>query len=233
MNALTKPLATLAMAFTLAPAWAAGQHGGDIQPWFANGQVQVNGNLFESNFGDLSGGPFRTDDPGFDADTDQGAFSAGNWLWYGGVGSLKFWNGSAWSASVPGGEYVTISEALGGTTTFTTAGISNPNGVVGQFDGAGDLHEHLDFSVYTGSNVLGGTAGAYWITLQLFQTAAGGGPTLGTPSVPFSIVFNRGLSTENFEAAVAAVPVPAAVWLFGSALAGLGVFKRRGTTVPA
>jgi len=33
----------------------------------------------------------------------------------------------------------------------------------------------------------------------------------------------------NFSAvATAPVPVPAAAWLFGSALAGLGVFARRG-----
>ena len=42
-----------------------------------------------------------------------------------------------------------------------------------------------------------------------------------------------GLSTYEFDATLsitaAAVPVPAAVWLFGSALAGLGWFRRRQT----
>ena len=44
-------------------------------------------------------------------------------------------------------------------------------------------------------------------------------------SDPFMLILNRGLSFAAFEEAVAArtapVPVPGAVWLFGSALAGL------------
>lgn len=218
----------LLLGLTLAPvAFAADQHAGDVQPWLENGQIQLNAELFESDFGDLPGGLYRTDDPGYDADTAKGAFGANNWLWFSGIGSLQFWNGAAWTSTVPNGEHVEVVDAIGNTTVFTTSGVTNPNGVVGQFDSLGDLHEHLDMSVWNASNVLGGTVGAYWITLALFETAPESQIPVSTPSVPFSIIFNRGLSTADYETAVSAVPVPAAVWLFGSSILGLMGLARR------
>ena len=216
-----KTLLPLALSVNLSPAFAAGehQHAGDIQPWKENGQIELNATLFEADFGDLFGGSYRTDDPGYDADTDHGAFGAGNWLWFQGIGSLRFWNGSAWSNAVPNGEHIDIDDALGYTSIFSTAGISNATGVIGEFDSFGDLHEHLDMAIRDSSNALVGSTGAYWITLSLFETAPNSQVALATSS-NFDIIFNRGLSEANYEAAVAAVPLPAAVWMFGSALMG-------------
>lgn len=216
----------LALGSTLALA-AVDQHAGDVQPWVQGGKVQVNANVFEADFGDLAGGPFRTDDPGYDADTAKGAFGAGNWLWYQAVGTLKYWNGTSWSQATPNGEHIVIDDALGNSTEIRGSGVTTPLGVIGQFDAGGDVHEHLDFALRNSSAALGGSVGAYWIMLQLIETAPNSTTPLSTPSDPFHIVFNRGLSTPAFEAAVAAVPVPAAVWLFGSALAGLARFGRR------
>jgi hypothetical protein len=99
--------------------------------------------------------------------------------------------------------------------------------VVGQFDSAGDIHEHLDFTIYNSSNVKGGSVGAYWITLSLFESAANSTTPLAS-SEAFSIIFNRGLSHEAYESAVSAVPVPAAFWMFGSAFLGwLSVVRGR------
>lgn len=206
-------------------------HAGDFQPYLSGGKVQLNTTSIEANFGDLAGGAYSTDDPGFDADTGKGAFGAGNWLQYQGLANLKFWDGDSWDAVVPNGEYVEIRDALDNVTTFTTSGIANPFGVIGQFDASANLHEHLDFSIKNSSNVLGVSIGAYWISLSLLETSPYSTTALNTPSDVANIVFNRGLNTEAYEAAVAgvsAVPVPAAVWLFGTGLiAFFGLSKRK------
>ncbi|ATG89383.1 PEP-CTERM sorting domain-containing protein [Methylomonas koyamae] len=206
------------------------QHEGDIQPWKANGQIELNAYLFEADFGDLSGGLYSTDDPGYDADTDHGAFGAGNWLQFTGLGNLQFWDGSSWGTPVAG-ETVHIEDAVGNTTIFGGASITNPQGVIGEFDSAGDIHEHLDMEIRTAANALGGTVGAYWITLQLFESLPNSQDALAISST-YDIIFNRGLGHEDFETAVstvtAPVPLPGAAWLFAPALVSLlGVGRRR------
>lgn len=212
------------LAFSAAQAE---QHAGDAQPYLSAGKVQINAGLFEGDFGDLAGGLYKTDDPGFDVDEAKGGFGAGNWLQFQGVGSLRFWYGASWSAIVPAGEHVEIEDALGNVSSFTTGGVINPIGVIGQFDANGDLHEHLDFSLRNGSNALGGAVGAYWISLNLIDTLANSSTALALPSTDFNIIFNRGLSTQAYEAAVSAVPVPAAMWLFASALGALPLMGRK------
>jgi hypothetical protein len=228
-NQWLKPALLLAMSLNLPTAFAADehQHAGDIQPWLENGQIKLNATLFEANFGDLAGGLYSTDDPGFDADNDHGAFSAGNWLNFQGLSSLKFWNGSSWSNAVPNGEYVKIEDALGNTTKLSVSGVDNAAGVIGDFDAAGDIHTHLDFTIYNSSDVKGGSVGAYWITLSLFESAPFSSIPLAS-SENFSIIFNRGLTEVAYESAVSAVPVPAAFWMFGSAFLGwLSVVRGR------
>lgn len=230
---LLKPGLVLALAAAFSPTHAADQHADDIQPWKVDGQVIVNGEWFEADFGDLSGGLYRTDDPGYDANTELGAFGAGNWLWFSGLNSLQFWNGSVWSDTVPNGEHIELTDALGNVTTFNTSGVQNASGVIGQFDDVGDIHEHLDMAIRNASNALGGSAGAYWITLQLFESLAESStPLANSSSTPFHILFNRGLAHADFELAVEAasaapVPLPGAVWLFAPAIAGLLSFGGR------
>jgi len=224
-NIWLKPSLFLGLSINLSAALAVEQHDGDIQPWKQGGQIELNGTLFEADFGDLSGGAYRTDDPGYDADSALGAFGAGNWLWFEGIGSLQFWDGSAWSNSLLNGEHIEIEDALGNISVFSENGISNGAGVIGQFDTGGDIHEHLDMAIRNAGNALGGSVGAYWITLQLFETVAESQTPLAVSST-YDIIFNRGLTGEDFEAAVAAasatapVPLPAAAWMFGSVLMG-------------
>lgn len=231
-NPWLKPALVLGLGLNLSAAVAADQHAGDIQPWLANGQIELNAGLFEADFGDLSGGAYRTDDPGYDADTTLGAFGAGNWLWFQAIGSLKYWDGFSWNSSVPNGEHIELEDALGNTTSISASGVSNPAGVIGEFDSAGDLHEHLDMTIRNASNSLGGSVGAYWITLQLFESAANSQTALAVSS-SYDIIFNRGLDIAAYENAVAAVnpapvPLPAAAWLFGTALmGGLWSVRRR------
>ncbi len=232
-NQWVKSALLLALSLNFSMAFAADQHAGDIQPWKVGNQIYTNGDLFEADFGDLPGGQYNTDDPGYDADTAQGAFGAGNWLRFQGLSSLKFWNGSSWSNTVLNGEHIEIEDVVGNVTTFSASGVSNAVGVVDQLDGGGDLHSHLDMTIKNASNIKGGSVGAYWITLQLFETLPDSLTPVSEASAPFSIIFNRGLTHENFELAVAAVPVPAAVWLFGSALLGWLSVGRRRTSVVA
>ncbi|OAH96411.1 hypothetical protein A1332_22610 [Methylomonas methanica] len=226
-----KPTFVLVLGLNISVSFAADQHQGDIQPWKVGSQVFTNGDVFEADFGDLPGGAYRTDDPGFDADTALGAFGAGNWLRFQGLDSLKFWNGSSWSNTVLNGEHIEFEDVLGNVATFSTSGVTNAIGVIDQLDSAGDLHSHLDMSIRNAGNSLGGSVGAYWVTLQLFETAPDSLVPVSAASAPFSIIFNRGLASADFETAVsatlAAVPVPSAVWLFGSALFGLVSAGRR------
>ncbi|MDP2179244.1 hypothetical protein [Methylicorpusculum sp.] len=232
-NHWLKPALLLALGLNISSAFAATdhQHMGDIQPWKVGGQIYTNGSLFEADFGDFYRGNYVTQAPGFDADTAKGAFGAGNWLRFQGLGALKFWDGSIWSNTVPNGEYIEIEDAIGNTTTFTASGVSNPIGVIDQLDAEGDLHSHLDMTIKTASNDKGGSIGAYWIMMQIFETAPGSLVHVSTASAPFAIIFNRGLDHEAFETAVSAVPVPSAVWLFGSALIGLLSAGRRRRTM--
>lgn len=61
--------------------------------------------------------------------------------------------------------------------------------------------------------------GQYYLMFGLFENT-GSSPTT-----------NGAIGVDNIKitAEVAAVPVPPALWLFGSALAGMGIFGRRGT----
>jgi hypothetical protein len=220
----------------IATANAEGLHEGDVNPWKVGNEIFVNATVFEANLGDLSGGPYRTSSPGFDVDTAQGPFGAGNWLRYEALGALQFWNGSIWSNNLPGNETLSIEDALGETTVFSATGASNPIGVIDQIDTAGGVHQHLQFSLRNAANQLGGSVGAYWISFQLFETAADSLEPLTQASAPISIFFNRGMDHEDFDLAidnaVSAVPLPSSLWMFGSALMGmLSLVKRRGRLI--
>ncbi|MEQ1638022.1 MAG: hypothetical protein ABL903_15165 [Methylococcales bacterium] len=181
------------------------QHAGDVQPWKMGTTLNLNQYVFEADFGDLAGGLFATDDPGYDVDTAQGPLTVGNWLRFQPVGTLKYWNGSAWIASVPKGERIEIKDALDNTITFTASGVSGGLGVIGAADNAGGVHDHIDMSIKDASGALGGRVGAYLIELNVYESAPNSEAPTAVPGAPIKIAFNRGLDHEVFDLAVDAL----------------------------
>ncbi|MBX3628513.1 MAG: hypothetical protein KF908_01145 [Nitrosomonas sp.] len=179
-------------------------HGGDIQPWRTGAEIFVNKDLFETDFGDISGGPFVTDDPGVDVNIQKGTFTPGNWLRFQPVGQLLFWDGINWQSTVPNGERIEIKDVLDNAVTFHPHGVSENTGIIGQIDSEGGLHEHLDFSIFDASNTPGGSPGAYRIQLKLFESQPDTDISVSIATSPVAIVFNRGLEHEHFEQAVSA-----------------------------
>ena len=86
-------------------------------------------------------------------------------------------------------------------------------------------------------NISGFSTGNYWVAFEV-----GGGDTATDLQLPIvatngsvpaaAYAFNAGggyhpMSGENFGVQIAAVPLPAAAWLFASALGGFSVVRRR------
>lgn len=197
-------LLILLSGFWFSPPTAAHTHEGDIQPWRIGAEIFLNEKVFEADLGDIRGGPYSTDDPGFDIDIAKGAFTPGNWLRFQPVGRLLFWNGTEWSTSVPNEERIEITDALNNTITFRTDGVSNTLGVIGQIGSDGGLHEHMQMSLLDASNALGGSVGAYRIQFKLFESAANSDTSVSIATSPIAVIFNRGLEEEKFELAVSA-----------------------------
>jgi PEP-CTERM motif len=205
-------------------------HEGDIQPTIVSSKIVVPSAIaetstgyaiFEGDFGDLVKGPYKTSSPGFNTFD----FAPGTIVSYTAVGSLGFWDGTAWDNLVPANEYVQLDGNLGEVTRWTTSGpTGDVTGLLGQADG-GELHEHLDFSV---ARFGGGTPtiGAYRIGMYLSAASY-------TNSDTFYLVLNRGLTSENFELSIdamtAAVPEPStyALTMVGLVLIGVQARRRR------
>ena len=194
----------LVFSFFYSSAIAQDLHEGDIQSWKIGAEIFVNSDLFEPDFGDIGGGLYTTDEPGFDVNIAKGAFTPGNWLRFQPVGQLQFWNGTEWSTIAPNGERIEITDALGNAILYRTDGVSNTPAVIGEIGSDGGMHEHLEMSIFDASNALGGSVGAYRIQLKLFESKANSDTSVSIATSPITIVFNRGLEHEKFELAVSA-----------------------------
>jgi hypothetical protein len=227
--------AAAVLALPALPSWAADVHAGDIEIEIDDGILHTHGaahtafangwNIFEGDFGDTAGGPWRTDDPGFDS--ADGTFAAGTQVWYRGIGTLQFWTGSVWqamAADVSKPEWLRLDGNLGEETFFRFGGVDGDvTGLIGEAGADGKIHEHLDMRVARATGHGAPAVGAYLFTLQLESL------TLGT-SQPFYLVMNNGLDDDAFEASVMALAVPEpSTWALMLAGAGVlaGVARRR------
>jgi len=220
----------LALAATFsAPVLAQHLHAGDMEIGVSNGVLQVLGDahthgitgysIFEADLGDFAGGPYSTDDPGYDS--EPGTFAAGSIINYTALGSLSFWNGTAW-ATAANNVSLRLSGNLGEETSWTSTGISGDvTGLLGQAGSNGQIHEHLEMTAVGAGRT---AVGAYLIQLQLTGDGYGA-------SNPFYVAINRGLDAASFETAVHAltspVPEPSTWMLLLAGLGAVGVMTRQ------
>jgi hypothetical protein len=229
MSIFRKFIAPVALVLSMGQAQAQ-LHEGDVEMSIVSGKIVVDGHsttqfgtgfkIFEGDFGDISGGPFRTDDPGYDS--APGTFLPGTFITYNTVGSLWFWNGGAWGLA--GAERVRLDGNLGEESFFSGTGTSGAlTGLVGVAGNSGVIHEHLDMVI---SRVGGGLPAIGSYMFQLYLTG-----TNLTASDTFLMVLNRGLSEQSFEQSVQALAVPEPgtwlMWLAGVGLVGAIAARRR------
>ncbi len=182
--------------------------------------------IFLADFQDLPGGAFKTKNPGFQA--IQNALSPNEPISYRALGVLKYWSttASAWETAPAttritlfggldlssgvfnnpaqcNGQLLCFSDAAQGTgksTQFTGAGIQGaPELLLDVASNQGALHTHLNFFLENAQGQLGGPDGAYLVEMQVFSRSR------STPSAPFLVMFNAGLSNESFTAALSAL----------------------------
>jgi len=197
-------IAALVLLLSTPHVFAQELHADDIQPWRVGAEIFTQSALYETDFGDLGGGEFVTDDPGVDVNVQEGGFTPGNWLRFQPVGQLLFWDGAQWTDAVPNGERIEITDVLSNVASYSTGGVSETAGVIGEVDSSGGVHEHLSFAIFDASNVPNGSTGAYRIQFKLFESLPQSAMSVSIAASPVAIVFNRGLDTESYELAVSA-----------------------------
>jgi hypothetical protein len=185
--------------------------------------------IFWGYFGDPEGGPYLTDDPGFQA--FGGTFLRREEIHFRALGSLLRWDPSTgrWGAA-PAGTKLTLFGGIpvevivgytenpalwqaqydywAGGTRFTAQGIEGPpSAVIDDASTSGAFHAHLDWRV-TGASGAPPAAGAYLVTLELYSTAMHNGSPKYLPAEPIHIVFENGISEAQLQAAIAARVTP-------------------------
>ncbi|MEM8737128.1 MAG: PEP-CTERM sorting domain-containing protein [Planctomycetota bacterium] len=181
------------------------------------------GLIFESDFGDLGGGPYSTDDPGFGSETEEGlGIDPLAIIGFNAVGPLMYHDGTSFSATTA---TVTVTSTTG-TAVGINSGTNSGSGLIGQADSIGDFHAHIDYSINEDA-----LSGAYGIALSLsaFDENQNPNPVI-EDSETFYIVFNLGLDNATFESAVegfeAVIPEPTSAALLAG-LGGLALIRRR------
>lgn len=170
--------------------------------------------IWPANFGDFAGGPYSTDDPGFQS--FAGTLLAGERIFYRPLGTALHWSTTTrtWDAA-PTGTQIRIEgtvpseiaiawlvfndpsaqaqyEYYSTPTLITGAGITGPaTKMVDEAASNGSFHTHLNWFI-EGNR----PTGAYLVQLQLFDQSGKYGD-----SSPFYVLFNNGLGTADYDSA--------------------------------
>jgi len=177
--------------------------------------------IFIADFQDLTGGPFKTKNPGFQSVLNS--LQADELVSYRALGKLRYWEANATSWSVAptdtqirlfGGldaqtSIINNSQQCGGqlfcfsglgtdqSTVFSADGIlAKPELGVDITNNVGILHTHLSFFLENQQGELGGPIGAYLIEMQVFSNFH------PIPSAPFLVLLNAGLTHNEFSKAL-------------------------------
>jgi len=176
--------------------------------------------IFVSDLGDFAGGPYSTDDPGFQS--LAGWLPADLMLMYEAQDTMRWWDPARklWTAEVPDDARVRLygglpPEAVStdpaqcgglpfclvgteGSTIFTVRGIeASPTLIIDNTGPAGALHAHLDWFLESPAGIPGGARGAYLMTLRMSAQGL-------TPSHSFMVMLNNGLTVDEFAEAIQA-----------------------------
>ena len=233
---LSRFLLGLACGLVLLTGSLQAQHAGDLEFEYVGGQISiVNGEqgfedgtkIFEAEMG--FGGLFDgfTDEPGFISEGPDHGIGPNDIINYNVLQSrfgffLNYWNPTTGLVETTSS---TLDVTLDGIATQTISSLIGGGGVLGQADGIGDFHSHLDFQLSNGSAV-----GAYALLVELSTNRSG-----VSKSDPFYIVFGYGIDETQHGDAVAkfaGVPEPGAIGLLtAGALAGLVRLRRRSSAL--
>lgn len=203
-----------------APGGALAAHS-DVEFFVEDEQLQFfGGPVFESDIREFPIGlvpsdpVVSTDDPGF-ITPDVSELGAGqtlldtsevvgfNILNSLGLGALMFWDGATWGNPTPTGQerfFVNGPGPLGPINFSFGSGPTTGYGFTAA-DSGGDVHQHVTFTLLRDDSGVP-AAGVYGLEMELTSS-------VHTTSDPFFILFeNDPNGTVDFEAAVAAFPVP-------------------------
>jgi hypothetical protein len=207
-------------------ATALAQHAGDVAFHYDAGVISIipgdEGLIFEGDFPTTGLLARLASDPGFISELDQGlGINPSDIVSYNVLDNLYYWNPATQDFASPGAATITVDNPVGSDTIIGGAtGVIAPGGILGQADGDGNFHEHVDYALSSDAAL-----GAYGLLWELDTDE----PGIGN-SQAFFMVFNYGLELEEFETAVgafAAIPEPSSFTLGAMALAALAIAGRR------
>ncbi|MFU8789359.1 MAG: hypothetical protein ACNA7G_10035 [Methylobacter sp.] len=159
-------------------------------------------------------GTTASENPGFQA--FPGSLAGGDIIKYQAIGQLHYWDPTInqWTLApshlqirLAGGLDLQPNQNCGlvfclptaveGYTVYTAEGVAGAASlIVGEAKPDGSLHTHLDWFLESTTQVPGGPAGAYRVEMRLFSEQH------PDPSDAFLILFNNGLSNEQFQLAL-------------------------------
>jgi hypothetical protein len=176
--------------------------------------------IFPANFADPAGGPYSTDNPGFQSFAGQFVrdeelhFRAQGILRYLAVGATDWvtapYGGVRLFGAIP--DDIVFDYVFNGTrqaeyefyeagTLFSGTGITGPvTAPIGAASAFGSMHYHLDWDL-EGSSAQA-AKGAYLLTMSVFSTAMAGSTPKYIESEPFNVLFRNGITDQQFGAAM-------------------------------
>ena len=248
----------LALAMMTATAHAQHGHAGDVEFGYDDlsnptgfdierDEFTTEGYLFfESEMEELdpfNSGDYSSDEPGFTTASAEGLLvNEGDQIWLNaldassystfGVGYVNFYNPLTDSLEAAG--RMGIYDNSSSTADLVLDGTSVESGVNPQFIGLadedGDVHDHLIVDLLDDATA---PEGAYGLLFTMQSDFATGDGNMDLDSDPFWIIWNHGMSDEDFDDlalakfGVSAVPEPTSFCVFGLGAAGLLLRRRK------
>lgn len=174
----------------LLPVGWAQAHGIPIYLSAENGRLKTDTHIYTSSMDFIPGFGYETDMPGISIASSASNISSGKQISFNVVDNLFYYDGTS---IVPTAATLTVENALGQSVAVTHDTIFENGPLLGTYNGSTGWHEHGYFTLDLSAPV-----GAYGLVV-----------TFTAPGLAYSeavlLMFNRGLSTPQFNSAVSAV----------------------------